>query len=61
MLAERLNMPLENAEAWIVNLTRQARLDCAIDSKEGTVVMTTQVPSIYHQVIEKTKALHFRG
>jgi hypothetical protein len=60
MLAERLNMPADRAEEWIVNLIRNARLDAAIDSKQGTVVMATQVPSIYHQVIEKTKSLHFR-
>ena len=29
-------------------------------SLQGTVVMTTQITSIYHQVIEKTKSLTFR-
>ena len=60
MLAERLNMTSEKAEEWIVNLIRNARLDAAIDSKEGHVVMATQVPSVYQQVIEKTKSLSFR-
>ena len=54
-------MTVDKAEEWIVNLIRNARLDAAIDSKEGHVVMTTQVPSVYHQVIEKTKSLSFRS
>jgi translation initiation factor 3 subunit E len=61
MLAEKLNMESDKAELWIVNLIREARLDAKIDSKEGNVIMGTQVPSIYHQVIEKTKDLHLRS
>lgn len=33
MLAEKLNMTPEEAEKWIVNLIRNARLDAKIDSK----------------------------
>lgn len=33
MLAEKLNMSPEEAEKWIVNLIRNARLDAKIDSK----------------------------
>ena len=61
MLAEKLNMEADRAEEWIVNLIRHARLDAKIDSKAGTVMMTPKVPSIYHQVIEKTKHLTFRS
>jgi translation initiation factor 3 subunit E len=39
MLAEKLNMSPEDAERWIVNLIRNAKLDAKIDSKQGTVVM----------------------
>ena len=60
-LAIKLNMDEERAEEWIVNLIRDARLDAKIDSKAGHVLMTPQVPSIYHQVIEKTKGLSFRS
>jgi translation initiation factor 3 subunit E len=33
MLAEKLNMSLGEAEKWIVDLIRNARLDAKIDSK----------------------------
>jgi len=61
MLAEKLNMKPEEAEKWIVNLIRNARLDAKIDSKQGHVVMGTQAVSPYQQVIEKTKGLAFRS
>jgi len=61
MLAEKLNMAPEDAEKWIVNLIRNARLDAKIDSKLGHVVMGTQAVSPYQQVIEKTKGLAFKS
>merc|ERR1719334_2176756 len=61
MLAEKLNMTPDEAERWIVNLIRNARLDAKIDSKLGHVVMGTKAISPYHQVIEKTKNLAFRS
>lgn len=60
MLAEKLNMSPKDAERWIVNLIRQAKLDAKIDSKEGHVVMGTQAISPYQQLIDKTKNLSFR-
>jgi len=61
MLAEKLNMNPDDAERWIVNLIRNARLDAKIDSKLGHVVMGAQAVSPYQQVIEKTKNLAFRS
>ncbi|XP_013420779.1 eukaryotic translation initiation factor 3 subunit E [Lingula anatina] len=61
MLAEKLNMTPDDAERWIVNLIRGARLDAKIDSKLGHVVMGTQAVSPYQQVIDKTKGLSFRS
>ncbi|XP_048451701.1 eukaryotic translation initiation factor 3 subunit E-like [Rhincodon typus] len=61
MLAEKLNMTPEEAERWIVNLIRNARLDAKIDSKLGHVVMGNNAVSPYQQVIEKTKSLSFRS
>jgi len=61
MLAEKLNMTPEEAERWIVNLIRNARLDAKIDSKLGHVVMGIQAVSPYQQLIEKTKTLSVRS
>merc|ERR1719233_1768060 len=61
MLADKLNMTPEEAERWIVNLIRNARLDAKIDSKQGHVVMGTQAAAVHQQLIEKTKALSFRS
>merc|ERR1711978_833262 len=61
MLAQKLNMTPEEAERWIVNLIRNAKLDAKIDSKLGHVVMGTQTMSPYQTLIEKTKALSFRS
>lgn len=61
-LADKLNMTQpEEAERWIVNLIRNARLDAKIDSQLGHVVMGAQAVSPYQQVIEKTKGLAFRS
>jgi len=60
MLAEKLNMTPEEAERWIVNLIRNARLDAKIDSKQGHVVMGTQAAAVHQQVIERTKSIMFK-
>lgn len=60
MVSDKLNMTPEEAERWIVNLIRQARLDAKIDSQLGHVVMGTQAVSPYQQLIEKTKAMTIR-
>jgi len=61
MLADKLNMPTDDAECWIVNLIRNARLDAKIDSKLGHVVMGTQPTSPYQQLVEKIDALSVRS
>lgn len=47
MLAEKLNMSSEDAEKWIVNLIRNARLDAKIDSQlvsiSTTLISTTLI------------------
>uniref|UniRef100_A0A6G1SC92 Eukaryotic translation initiation factor 3 subunit E n=1 Tax=Aceria tosichella TaxID=561515 RepID=A0A6G1SC92_9ACAR len=60
-LSEKLNMSEQEAERWIVDLIRNARLDAKIDSKHGHVVMGTQAVSPYQQLIEKTKAMYMRS
>jgi len=61
MLAQKLNMDTNDAERWIVNLIRNAKLDAKIDSQLGHVVMGTETTTPYEQLIEKTKALGFRS
>ena len=60
MLANKLNMDQESAEKWIANLIRNARLNAKIDSQQGTVVMGSQQPGVYEQIVEKTKSLTAR-
>merc|ERR1712061_328152 len=55
MLASRLNMTEEEAELWIVKLIKNAKLDARIDSEKGRVVMSKVAPSVYQQVLDKTK------
>lgn len=61
MLADKLNMKPNEAECWIVNLIRNARLDAKIDSKLGHVVMGTQPLSPYQQLVEKIDSLSVRS
>ncbi|KAH8379745.1 hypothetical protein KR009_006905 [Drosophila setifemur] len=61
MLADKLNMKPHEAECWIVNLIRNARLNAKIDSKLGHVVMGTQPLSPYQQLVEKIDSLSMRS
>lgn len=61
MLATKLNMDRDEAEKWVVNLIRNARLDAKINSKENQVIMGITVPSVYEQVVESTRNLMSRG
>jgi translation initiation factor 3 subunit E len=61
MIAKNLNMSTQEAELWIVKLIQSAKLDARIDSEKSRVVMSKTPPSVYQQVIEKTKNLSFRS
>jgi len=61
MLAEKLVMDQDRAERWIVDLIRGALLDAKIDSKSSCVVMGSTFPTVYAQVIEKTRDLSIRS
>eukprot|EP01066_Platyproteum_vivax_P013671 Platyproteum_vivax@DN6178_c0_g1_i1.p1 len=61
MLATRLNMEPVAAENWIVNLIRNARLDARIDSENNRVVMATQIPDVYAQVLDRTKTVYYKS
>lgn len=61
MFADKLNMETSEAERWIVNLIRTARLDAKIDSKLGHIVMGAQPLSPYQQLVEKIDSLSVRS
>lgn len=61
MLAEKLGMEQIAAEKWIVKMVSDAQLNAKIDGQSGHVLLGTQPPDVYQQVIEKTKGLAFRS
>lgn len=64
VLARQLEMEDdEEAEQWIVNLIRNARLDAKIDSQSGQIIMGSHNSSrnnVYRQIIERTRDLVVR-
>lgn len=59
-IAETLNLGVDDAEKWIANVIREARLDAKIDAAKGEVLMGTPALSSYQMLIEKTKNLALR-
>ncbi|KAG8367866.1 hypothetical protein BUALT_Bualt16G0117100 [Buddleja alternifolia] len=60
VLAEKLNLNIEEAERWIVNLIRTSKLEAKIDSETGTIIMEPSHANVYEQLIDHTKALSGR-
>eukprot|EP00252_Welwitschia_mirabilis_P007466 TRINITY_DN18851_c0_g1_i3.p1 TRINITY_DN18851_c0_g1~~TRINITY_DN18851_c0_g1_i3.p1 ORF type:complete len:442 (-),score=81.90 TRINITY_DN18851_c0_g1_i3:371-1696(-) len=60
MLADKLKMTYDEAERWIVNLVKNAKLDAKIDSMSGTIIMGSNHTTVYEQIIENTKQLSMR-
>jgi len=52
---------MEESETWIVNLISTSKLDAKIDSAKNTVIVYSQVPSVYQQLLDKTKTLSLRS
>lgn len=48
------------AEKWLIELIQAAELDAKIDSTERQVVMAAAKPSVYQQVVDKTRDLTLR-
>lgn len=59
MLADKLNMTPEEAERWIVNLIRNARLDAKLDSKLVRLYRWFQVNLIFFFFYLTTSTLFF--
>lgn len=60
-LGEKLAMPRDEAERWIVDLIRNANLPAKIDSSSNCVVMGGTSQSVYQQVMERTRDLNMRS
>lgn len=60
-LAAKLSLNAEEAERWIVNLIRNARLDAKIDSQSNQILLGANATSPYQQLIDKTKGLALRS
>ncbi|SBS90429.1 choline-phosphate cytidylyltransferase, putative (CCT) [Plasmodium ovale curtisi] len=61
MLANQVNLQRDEAEKWIVNLIRNAKLDAKIDSEKNCIEISTTLPNLYQQVIDKTQNLTMRS
>ena len=61
MLAEKLGMERIAAEKWIVKMVSDAQLNAKIDSQSGHVILGSEPPDVYQQIIEKTKGLALRS
>lgn len=60
-VASMLDMSVDDAERWVVNLVRDAHLGARIDSQQNRVVISAPTQSAYQKVIETTKGLQFRS
>jgi len=61
MMAKKLGKSMEESETWIVNLISSSKLDAKIDSANNRVIVSSQVPSVYQQLLDKTKTLSLRS
>ncbi|KAF5347211.1 hypothetical protein D9758_011043 [Tetrapyrgos nigripes] len=61
-LSDRLNLPREEGEKWIVNLIRETRMgqDAKIDLEKNLIQISRPPQPIYQSVIEKTRGLAIR-
>ncbi|THV02039.1 eukaryotic translation initiation factor 3, subunit 6 [Dendrothele bispora CBS 962.96] len=61
-LSDRLNLPREEGEKWIVNLIRETRMgqDAKIDLEKNLIQISRPPQPVYQSVIEKTRGLAIR-
>jgi len=61
-LSDRLNLPRDEGEKWIVNLIRETRMgqDAKIDLEKNLIQISRPPQPIYQSVIEKTRGLAVR-
>lgn len=49
-MAEFLDVQLEEAEVWIVNLIRVLNMEAKLDLEKGCLILTTTSKSVYETV-----------
>jgi len=59
-LAKKLSMDATDAERWVVEMIRDARLDAKINSKDGIIIMSTTRTNAYQKIVDKTRELAAR-
>ncbi len=60
-LARRLDVAAGEEESKLVSYIHTARVDAKIDAKNNQIVVATNYPSVYQQVIDKTKSIAYRS
>ena len=59
-LASSLKLKQSDAERWIIGLINDSKLDAKIDSASNLVEMAKSYPSIYSQIVSKTKHITYQ-
>ena len=59
-LASSLQLQQSEAERWIIGLINDNKLDAKIDSASNHVEMAKSYPSIYSQIVSKTKHITYQ-
>ncbi|KAK4538361.1 hypothetical protein CDCA_CDCA17G4386 [Cyanidium caldarium] len=60
VLADKLYLPPEQAEKWVVDWIRTARVDAKIDDRTNQILMGHRAGSVYDQVVDATRSLLYR-
>jgi translation initiation factor 3 subunit E len=60
-LASKLHLSPAEAETWMVSMIKNAGLEAKMDVEKSVFTMSKSFPSIYQQVIDKTKELSSRS
>lgn len=60
-MSAKLDMGVETAERWIVNLIRSEKLDARVDQRAGTIIMGVgQHQTAFDQIVDRTRDLSIR-
>jgi len=60
VIAQKLQMKVEEAEQWMVNLIKETGLPAKIDTETSRIIIDAQPPNVYKFVTEKTAGIELR-